>query len=104
MQQEAFDVRRQVGRGLIAPSPGDVDQFEPVTGRDVRLGEFLAPLFDHDGRLLEQLREEFGGNGVVGHQHDRLDRALVLRDPTVDRFAGDVVVVAEFVGHGAQPS
>ena len=88
MQEEAFDVRRQVGRGLIAPSAGDVDQFEPVAGRDVRLGELLTPLFDQTGRLFEQLSEELGGNGVVGNQHDRLDRPLVLRDPIVDRFAG----------------
>ena len=90
VQQEALDVRRQVGRGLIAPAAGDLDQFEPVAGRDVRLGELLAPLFDQDGRLFEQLSEELGGNGVVGNQHDRLDRALVLRDPMVDRFAGAV--------------
>ena len=78
VEQEALDVRRQVGVGLVAVAAGDAHQLEAAALGLVAGGQLVAPPLDVGDRALEQLGQQLGRHRIVGDQHDRLDRPQVV--------------------------
>ena len=70
VEQEALDVGRQVGRCLVPKSTSHSGQFKPIAGLTVGRSEFFAPLINQCDRLLDELRQHFRRNRVVGNEDD----------------------------------
>jgi hypothetical protein len=101
VEQEALDVRRQIGCCLISKSTGDSGQFETVLGLSVGRSEFFAPLIDEGGRLLDDLSQHFRWHRVMGNEDNSFDRSFERRNLILDRDENLVARAAVSFNHAA---
>src|SRR5204862_5690312 len=79
VEDEALDIWRELGMGLVAIPARDTREHEPAARHLVLAAELRAQRFDPDHRELDELREQSRLDRLGGGEHDRLDGALRFR-------------------------